>query len=138
MKFITDKKNLYAIAFSVLFIFGALFFNDKKADAQLSPFTPFGGTISKVEYCCNGLILTVDSAGEGGQFGGDFFLNYYDIANPQVNYAYYQVFYGGEQPDTGIAFPVGFCFEIGDECSGGKVVRGGTIIKIGTGLPGGN
>ncbi len=84
-----------------------------------------------VDYCCNGMIISVDYENQGN--GGDFFLGWADIANPSVTYSYYQVFYGGQQPSLGLAFPIGFCVVISSECEESESVEGGTIIKIGTG-----
>src|SRR3989344_7348346 len=102
-----DKKTLYAIVISIVFILGAFLFKDKETNAQLG-ITAFGGTITYVDYCCNGLVLTVEPTqggvttkyvntvvnGEivripkviniGSSSGGDFFIGWYDLVNPDI------------------------------------------------------
>jgi hypothetical protein len=128
------KKNLiFSLFFSLILVVAAIFFSSKKTDAQTAGgFNLIGGKITAVEYCCNGLVLTVT-----GVDGGDFFMSWADIANPTVDYSDYQVFYGGQQPTVGKALPVGLCSTISSECESMKSVQGGTVYKIGTGLPGG-
>lgn len=130
-----NKKILFATSFSVLFVLGALFFTEKRAEAQLGLTTPFGGKITRVKYCCNGLVLTITNT-VNRRFGGDFFMSWVDIANPTVNYLNYQVFYGGSQNNVGMAAGVGFCVDIEAECEDSNPVQGGTILKIGTAFPG--
>ena len=135
----TDRKTISSICFSALLIISAALYSREKTDAQVGVFNLMGGRITQVEYCCNGLKLTItDDYSDGVYTGGDFFISYADIANPTVNYLYYQVFYGGSQWNVGMAFPFAVCIDISSECESSDPVQGGTIIKIGTGLPGGS
>ena len=127
-------KNSAATLISIALIAGAYFFQEK-SQAQNVIATPWGGVISKVEYCCNGLKITI--SGPKGINQKDYFLSYSDIANPTVTYSYYQVFYGAQQNSLGTAFPVATCSTISSECAGQESVAGGTITKIGTGIPAG-
>jgi|SRR3989344_1534364 len=152
-----DKKTLYAIVISIVFILGAFLFKDKETNAQLG-ITAFGGTITYVDYCCNGLVLTVEPTQGGATIvnkntvvngrivvvptvvnieastGGDFFIGWYDLVNPAIFYPLYNVWYGQGQYTVGLAEGFATCYRPSEECEDFYTVTGGTITKIGTGL----
>jgi len=152
-----DKKTLYAVIISIVFILGAFLFKDKETNAQLG-ITVFGGTITYVDYCCNGLAVTVTPT-QGGAVtkniptvvngvivwvptvisigpstGGTFFLGWNDIANPNVFYPLYNVWLAQGQATLGLAAGFATCIRIAGGCEDTYPVTGGTVMKIGTGL----
>lgn len=129
------KNTSLTLAFlaSAAIVAGALFFQPNTPLQAQSLFKAFGGTITYVEYCCNGIVLSI--SGPRGINAGDYFIDYSSTALPTVNYMNYQVFYGGGQNTIGIASPFGYCVEIGEDCEAGYSVSG-TITKIGTSVPG--
>jgi hypothetical protein len=129
------KKTLLSLILGLMLISLALFFKIKKTQAQIG-MRPFGGNITHVDYCCNGLVLTVTAPDEFAEYGGSFFIDWASVAIPTVNYANYMIFVGDGQPTIGEATGVGTCVKVSSECESSDPVYGGKIIKIGTGLAG--
>lgn len=124
-----NKKTLFSLIIALIIIFSALFSRAKKTQA-VGLLTPFGGRITYVTYCCNGIAIAV--AGEKGS--KNFFLDWASLANPTVNYANYNVFVPMGQPTVGEAAGIAECITIESECESPYTIEGGTVIKIGTGL----
>lgn len=130
----TRTSLLSATIGSALVISAALLYPPTSSAQIPGLLKPFGGRITYVDYCCNGIVLSV--TGPTGINNDSYFLSYADVANPTVNYANYQTYYGGAQSVVGIAAGVAVCSEISEDCMGISTVSGGQILKIGTSMPG--
>lgn len=88
-----------------------------KTDAA-TPFT-FGGMIEDVEYCCNGVAITIGPPSPGVFMFDD---------SSQL-YSYYNIFSPGPNV-VGSATPGGICKDIFYECLPSATF--GTIVQVGT------
>ncbi|OHA15419.1 MAG: hypothetical protein A3G52_04090 [Candidatus Taylorbacteria bacterium RIFCSPLOWO2_12_FULL_43_20] len=127
-----NKNIIYSAIVSISLIYSAFILADNRTDAQSVISTPFGGRITQVEYCCNGLKITID---ESARSGGEFFLSWADVANPEVNYRNYQVFTPGRQNTVGQGRIFATCTTMSSKCESSEVVQDGAILRIGTGNP---
>ncbi len=120
---ILDKKrtwfySLAALIIAFILIFSAMAY--KKIQAQTG--IPFGGFVTHVEYCCNGILLQV-----GPPVGG-----LYLVGPGSIIFPFYQFFRSGVYV-LGNASPGGACSLISSECEV-TIPAIGTVSIMGTSL----
>lgn len=122
---LTFKKNYLlwaALIIAVALILSA--FSSKKAHAL--GLLPFGGQMTSVNYCCNGIQI-----GVGDPDGGTFMLNWTTLATGF--YADYNVFFPDGQYLLGNATLGGSCVIIGSYCESTSIVPE-TMTMVGSSL----
>lgn len=118
----SSQAIIAAILFAIFLVGGALAYSRVEAALPGYNFIPFGGRIEKVNYCCNGIELTI-----GPPRPGNFIFEW----GRSVPYAFYQFYRPGPWA-LGDAYPGGSCEDIYDECAPHPAK--GTIRQIGTSM----
>lgn len=130
MKISRGKKVFLGILFVLALTIGIFSFFVKK-DSQtaeaLSIFSPFGGPIKEVKYCCNGILLTIEDRTSSNQQ-----LKFLYQPGFTKLYRNYMIFTSGACT-IGNAISGGTC-KSGAYCKQSTSADGGTIYKIGTSL----
>lgn len=134
LSFLKNKYVLigYAVGFSVSLLAVTFSYVSEKGivpkATAISPFMPFGGPITYVEYkCCYGLIVHISNYAKKGL--PEKYM-YYEGATQL--YANYMIETQGECT-LGNALPSGLCIEADEECEG-ESETDGTMLSVGTTL----
>ncbi|MCC6290678.1 hypothetical protein IT398_01240 [Candidatus Nomurabacteria bacterium] len=114
-------KSIFLIIGAVIVSVGVVWFGFGKQTPQTDAATPFtfGGMIEEVEYCCNGVAVTI-----GPPSPGVFMFD-----ETSQLYSHYNIFSPGPNV-VGSAIPGGVCKKLFFECFPSPTF--GTIVQVGT------